>query len=418
MNTPLRIRAAGTALCLPLLFSCGSDDDTSPAAATPMIAAAVPARCSAWRGGSLVSPETITVALAGQFEVPPVNTAGGGTGSFTVNRATGALSGSITVSGLSGNATAAHIHSAYAGVNGGVVVPLTADASVAGKFDVPATTTLAASDLATLLAGGMYVNAHTAANTGGEVRAQIVPSGIDLVRCEASGDFEVPAVSSSGSGIAYTTVDTASGAVVANVRTSNLSTASAAHLHQAYAGLSAGVIVPMSQTGGAGTDLWQASATLSPTQLAGYLAGEVYVNVHTPTNTGGEIRSQIVPKEIKVLRFGLSGSQQVPPVTYGSATATGYLTINESTGAVATNARSSGLTGASATHLHLAAAGANGSPILSMSQPNATTTPELWSASGTLSATQLTAYMANQLYLNIHTTAYPDGEIRGQIVRP
>lgn len=410
-------RALGaTTLALVLAAGCSSDGGGGTASPA-MPPDSVAANCIALRGGAVANIETVPVSLSGLYEVPPVTTAGSGAGSFTVNRTTGDLSGSITVSGLSGAASAAHIHTAVAGLNGGVTVGLVADLATPGKFDVPAATVLTAPQLADFVAGRMYANAHTVANPDGEVRGPIVPGGIDLVRCVASGEFEVPSVNSVGSGISYVTVDVGSGAVAANVRTSGFTDANAAHLHQAFAGLVGGVIVPLVQTGGAGTDLWEATDTFTAGELAGFLAGEVYVNVHTPGNPGGEIRSQVVPQGLTVLRTLLAGDQQVPPVPT-AATGVGYTTVDLATGAVEANARTANLVGANAAHIHQAPAGVNGPIIVGLSQPDAVGTPELWTASDTFTAGGLAAYLADETYFNVHSGIYSDGVIRGQIVQP
>lgn len=419
-----QFRILAAAIALPFLGACGGGggDGGAPAPSGPtatLPVAATASRCEALRGGPVADPEVVPVTLAGQFEVPAVATGGIGTGAFTINRTTGALSGSITVSGLSGPANAAHIHNGFAGINGGIIVPLTADAGVPGKFDVPAATVLAGADLANFLAGGMYTNAHTTAFPGGEVRGQIVPGNIDMVRCEATGDFEVPAVATTGSGISYTTVNTSTGDVVANIRTSGFTDANAAHLHRAFAGINGGVVVPLAQTGGAGTDLWEATVAggLSGLNLTGYLAGDVYVNVHTPANPGGHIRSQVVPRDISVLRFRLEGGQEVPPVATG-ATGVGYITVNTVTNAIAANARTSNMVGANAAHIHQAATGVNGGVIVPLVQDGAA--PELFASAlgSSFTPAQMVAFLANQTYLNVHSAAFPDGEIRGQIIQP
>lgn len=68
---------------------------------------------------------TITTSLSGAQEVPPTTSTGTGTGTLTVDLASGTTTNiSVNFSGLSGTATAAHIHEAPAGVNGPVVVPI------------------------------------------------------------------------------------------------------------------------------------------------------------------------------------------------------------------------------------------------------------------------------------------------------
>lgn len=68
---------------------------------------------------------TITTPLSGAQEVPPTTSTGAGTGTLTVDLATGTATNiSVTFSGLSGTATAAHIHEAPAGVNGPAIVTI------------------------------------------------------------------------------------------------------------------------------------------------------------------------------------------------------------------------------------------------------------------------------------------------------
>jgi hypothetical protein len=111
----------------------------------------------------------VKVTLAGDQEVPPVKTQASGSGTITVN-ADKTVSGSITVKGV--NATAAHIHEAAAGKNGGVIIPLTKSGDT---FTVPAGAKLTDAQSAAFQKGDLYVNVHSAANPDGEIRAQLKP---------------------------------------------------------------------------------------------------------------------------------------------------------------------------------------------------------------------------------------------------
>ena len=72
--------------------------------------------------------------------------------------------------GLSGPATAAHFHGpAEAGKNAGVEVPI----PNAGTSPVEGSATLTEAQAADLTGGKLYVNVHTAANPGGEIRGQV-----------------------------------------------------------------------------------------------------------------------------------------------------------------------------------------------------------------------------------------------------
>jgi len=120
-------------------------------------------------GYSQAATETFHGTLSGAAEVPPVAGAGAGTAAVTFDTATKMITYSVTYTGLSGPAAAAHIHcGAAAGANSGVAVPFPSATS-----PITGSATLTDAQVADLEAGKCYVNVHTAANKGGEVRAQL-----------------------------------------------------------------------------------------------------------------------------------------------------------------------------------------------------------------------------------------------------
>ena len=106
-----------------------------------------------------------------------------------------------------------------------------------------------------------------------------------------SGAAEVPPVTSKGAGTASVNLDTATKQVTYNVTYTGLTEpAAAAHIHcGAAAGANAGVAVKFDNPASPITG----SATLTDAQVADLEAGKCYVNVHTATNKGGEIRAQL-----------------------------------------------------------------------------------------------------------------------------
>jgi hypothetical protein len=113
--------------------------------------------------------ESMNVKLAGDQEVPAVKSSGSGSGTISIND-DGSVSGSVTASGFT--PTAAHIHEGKAGANGKVIVQFTKEGD---KFSAPAGAKLTPDQLKAFKDGDLYVNIHSAAHPGGEVRAQLKP---------------------------------------------------------------------------------------------------------------------------------------------------------------------------------------------------------------------------------------------------
>ena len=110
----------------------------------------------------------MTVPLSPRNEVPP--NASGGSGTAKVELDGSVVKWTVTYEGMSGPVTAGHFHGpAPAGANAGVVIPF------AGSMASPITgsATVTAAQIADMKAGLYYVNLHTAANPGGEIRGQV-----------------------------------------------------------------------------------------------------------------------------------------------------------------------------------------------------------------------------------------------------
>lgn len=118
-----------------------------------------------------------TISLNGTQETPPNGSpaAGGGFASFDPVLQT--ISVNIVFGGLTAGDTAAHIHDGALGVAGPVIVPLHPFTGVtAGSIvETDSTASLTPANIADLLAGRTYLNIHTTAFPGGEVRGQLVP---------------------------------------------------------------------------------------------------------------------------------------------------------------------------------------------------------------------------------------------------
>lgn len=103
-------------------------------------------------------------------EVPANDSKGKGTAELTYDTVSKNLTWTVTFDGLSGPATVAHFHGpAEAGKNAGVALLIGQNPTSPAK----GTATLTDAQAADLMGGRWYVNVHTAANRGGEIRGQV-----------------------------------------------------------------------------------------------------------------------------------------------------------------------------------------------------------------------------------------------------
>ena len=136
----------------------------------PLLAAAALSTVMFAASGSFAAEVHYTAALKASSEVPPNDSKGTGTVTGTFDTASKKFSYTATYSGLTGAATAAHFHGpAEAGKNAGVAVAI----PNAGTSPVEGSATLTDAQAADLMAGKYYINFHTAANPGGEIRGQV-----------------------------------------------------------------------------------------------------------------------------------------------------------------------------------------------------------------------------------------------------
>ena len=119
--------------------------------------------------GMVLAMAPIKINLTGAEEVPPVQTSAKGTGSITVGDDK-SVSGSVKTTGMKG--TMAHIHQGAKGENGPPIITLTKSGD---DWTVPPGAKLTDEQLKSLKDGNLYVNVHSDAHKGGEIRAQLKP---------------------------------------------------------------------------------------------------------------------------------------------------------------------------------------------------------------------------------------------------
>ena len=110
------------------------------------------------------------------------------------------------------------------------------------------------------------------------------------------------------------------------------------------------------------------------------------------------------------IKVKLTGAQEVPAVS-STATGTGTIKVNDDM-TVSGSITTKGIDGVAA-HIHSGAVGKNGPPVITLEQQS----PGKWSvpAGAKLTADQYDTFKAGGLYVNVHSAAHQDGEIRGQL---
>jgi hypothetical protein len=125
--------------------------------------------------GSARADQLFNINLFGIQEVPPNASPGSGSGTAFFDSTGLTLTLNVTFSGLTASTTASHIHTGAVGVAGPVAVdtsPITTIGATSGT--VSGTVSIASTHVANLLAGNTYLNIHTTAYPGGEIRGQLV----------------------------------------------------------------------------------------------------------------------------------------------------------------------------------------------------------------------------------------------------
>jgi hypothetical protein len=305
---------------------------------------------------------------------------------------------------------------------------------------------LGALALAACSGGGGDSGASTPGNNLSQPGAQASVSELaNTFAATLTGAQEVPQRPSGATGSGTVVIDPATRQMSATLTTTAIA-GTDAHIHQAQPGLNGPIIFPLTETA-RGSGIWTTRSTLSEAQFNAFRAGDFYFNVHSLNFTDGEIRGQILPQQPGTVITGvnnsvnvitspgtgttstgtglnpfvastatflaaLRGSQEAPPtasIAQGSAT----MLINPANRQFTAAITTTGIAG-DAAHIHEGPAGVNGPIIVPLAE--SVTGSGIWSVSAVLTEAQFNSLHAGNLYFNVHSRAFPAGEIRGQLL--
>lgn len=337
-----------------------------------------------------------SASLDGAHEVPSVASAATGWGVVRLDQASGQVDIFVHAEGVS--ATAAHLHFAVAGINGPVVVPLSG-----GPSDFAGSGALTAMQVTDLIAGGSYLNVHSAAHLGGEIRGQVLPAVTRRFTTTMDGARATPATPSMATGQTIAYLHEPSNRLTYEVEVTGM-VGTLAHIHLGGPGVPGPVVFPLN---GDGSRWCGVTAPLTQAQLVDLFGGDFYVNVHSMTFPDGEIRGQLLedPGDF----YGvMDGSQVVPPVVT-DASGRACLTLHPDR-SLSYEINTTGLRQGTDAHIRSGTPGMNGPIVFPLSGG-----PMKWEGTiDPLDATQLTTLLAGGYYINIETRTNPNGEIRTQ----
>lgn len=197
------------------------------------------------------------------------------------------------------------------------------------------------------------------------------------------------------------------------------------HIHEAPAGTNGPVVVDLIGLGGTFvngtmTGTFPVSAAVAQRMLQN--PTNFYVNVHTVQFPGGAVRGQLAYVSGGSITYAaeLRGANEVPPAN-SSAFGSAFVTLDPINDSITWEVNTSGIANPTLSHIHRNVAGANGPVIIDFATsaaqiPNGRT-------SGTRSIATLSqadrtnlATAPSGFYVNVHSSAFPGGELRGQLV--
>jgi len=319
------------------------------------------------------------------------------------------LAYNITYAHLTSKFSGSHFHLGFTGVNGPVIKPI----QFSGNSASGTWTSLPDSVVADLLNGQIYINIHSSNYPGGEIRGQVMPAkGIPLTITLDANQVATSVDTSKATGTGWAVLNTvgAASTLTYGITIAGLTTKlSASHFHIGVAKQNGSVIDPISFNDSSSYGTW---TNISDANLLALIKNGVYVNVHTPNYPSGEIRGQLNVSGPISFTASIDGTQETPHITT-NGNGTGWFILNPDSSSLAYRVTYAKLSSNfTASHFHLGAKGVAGFVVEPITY-NGNTASGVWKK---IPDSLVTSLVKNNLYVNVHSTNHPGGEIRGQVM--
>jgi len=348
--------------------------------------------------------------------------------SATLDVQSNLFSWNVQWSGLSGEVTVMHFHGAAGPTES---APPVLDIGALQGLTSPnvGSATVTAQQAADIASGLWYLNIHTSTFPSEEIRGQLLfaPSTIELrgaASCNQSLADGICLIGARGSANISATLDFDTGEFAWDVVWRGLSSpVTVIHFHgPAGPGQSAPPVLDIGSLGGLVSPN-SGSAIVSADEASDIASGLWYLNVHTLAFPQEEIRGQLLPVPT---RIELSATADCSQAAAGAGTceagaqgtASVEATLDLQTDVFAWDVQWSGLSNpATVVHFHGPAGPTESAPVaLNIGVLEGLVSPNF--GRRIVTAQQAQEIAAGLWYLNIHTSAFPQEEIRGQLPEP
>lgn len=223
-----------------------------------------------------------------------------------------------------------------------------------------------------------------------------------------------------GFGTATVTLDASHTLLTVNMTISGLTTpVNNSHIHVGAAGTAGAVVLDLVPGTNLSNGRLNATYTIPKVDLGDKIFANpqnYYLNVHTTQFGGGEVRGQLTPiNDTAVFGGELRGVNEVPP-TGSTALGSFFLTLDNGNN-LAYHLDLGSLQNPTLAHIHLGIAGGIGSPVVNLATSAAAFSNGRLSGTAAVPADVAGAIRNNPAiyYVNVHTTQFGGGEIRGQL---